>query len=108
MADLIQLLIDVLTRQRQVNADSALLRQIVADNREPIHRMSGIEDGKVTVANAQLVDPPRPGYGWNEPRKLADWSPPGQKVFDALMDAEDAKWRAERAIEQAKLGLGGK
>jgi hypothetical protein len=99
MTDLIQLLINALSHQRQMKADSEMLRDIVRDNRTPMHPMSGVEDGKVTVANAQLVDPPRPGYGWNEPRKLADWNPPGQKVFDALMDAEDAKWRAERKKE---------
>ena len=88
MTDLIQLLINALTHQRQMSADSAMLRDIVRDNRREMHPMSGIEDTKVTVANAPKVD---------------NWRPPGEKIFDGLMDAEDAKWRAERAAEQAKL-----
>jgi hypothetical protein len=89
VTDLIQALIDALTHQRQMKADSAMLRDIVRDNRREMHPTAGVEETKVRVAEAHPI---------------ADWNPPGQKVFDALMDAEDAKWRAERALEQAKLG----
>lgn len=85
--NIIQALIDALQHAQQMSADSAILRDIVRDNAKEMHPMARVEDTKVTVANAPQVD---------------TWRPPGDRIFNQLMDAEDKRWRAERARELGK------
>ncbi|MFB9262834.1 hypothetical protein ACFFWD_06550 [Bradyrhizobium erythrophlei] len=57
---------------------------------------------KVRVEGAPVVrDAPShsPGRGWVEPPAVDDWRPPGQAIMDQMMDAHDAKWRADRKKE---------
>jgi hypothetical protein len=104
--NLIEELIAALQRMVQQQKDDALLRAIVRDNRTSVH--PALQGGKVTVDGAPVVKTVGDGRGWsNTTPSIDDWRPPGEKVFDALMNAEDAKWRAERAAELAKL-KGGK
>ena len=89
---LIQALIQV--QRRQSDADTALVRDIVADNRLPMHNLVSPElpGNKVAVVGASSID--------NRKHSI--------EMFDAMMDIEDQRWRTERALELAKLGGGGK
>jgi hypothetical protein len=40
--------------------------------------------------------------GWVTPPQVDSWRPPGEAAMNQLMDAEDAKWRAERIKEMAE------
>ena len=111
---LLQGMIDLLQRNQRMDADTAFLRQVVADNRG-LPPTQALGDGgaaaRVGIVGAPTVvtgtdGPKHTGnqHGWAEPQRVDDWRPPGQNIHDMLMDREDRLWRAERAIEQAKLG----
>jgi hypothetical protein len=78
--------------------EDPLLASIVADNRQnPV--TGGLPPAqRVTVSGAPLVTngAPLDRGGWYEPKPVDEWRPPGQAIFDQLMDAEDAKDRAAR------------
>jgi hypothetical protein len=100
--NLIQELIAALQRIQQEQQDDAFLRDIVRDNRTSVH--PAMHEGKVTVANAPQVKTFGDGSGWANAPSIDAWRPPGEKVFNQIMDAEDRQWRAERAAEIAKRG----
>jgi hypothetical protein len=107
---LLQGLIDLLAKEQRMAADTAFLRDVVHDNRgpPPTQALTGGETVRIVGSPTVVTgtDGPKHGnnHGWAEPRKVDDWRPPGDKIFNALMDEEDRRWRAERALEQAKLG----
>jgi hypothetical protein len=86
-----------------------LVRDIVADNRHPIHPAQD-PSAKVTVHGAGRVvtgdDGPahRPldRSGWTEPPQVDAWRPPGVDICDALVDKQDAIDRAARIRELAE------
>ena len=73
--------------------EDAFLRDIVRDNRVPPSAQPPAE--KVTVGGAISVAQVGNGKGWSEATPLPD-RPPHSRGVDALLDAEDARWRAER------------
>src|SRR6266478_1855134 len=89
---LIALINALITVQRKPNDDiTAVMRDVVGhDNVQPMHNLVSPElpGAKVTVAGAS---------------KLDDWRPPAQAAFDALMDEDDRRFRAQRKRE---LGQG--
>ena len=69
--NIIQLLIDALQHQQRQSADTAFLRDVVRDNQKgEMHKMSGVEETKVTVVGAATLDSPssEPRPSWNENR----------------------------------------
>jgi len=79
--------------------DTDMVRDLVADSRRgPIHRPSSImPEG----ANAK---PAAKGNGWVTPPQVGDWYPPGERFMNQMMDAQDARDRAELARELASRG----
>jgi hypothetical protein len=78
--------------------EDALLRAIVADNRNPVFPMEppALPQG---VVGADRVVTGNDGPSWTN----TDWRPKDERPFNQLMDAEDKQWRAERAAELSKL-----
>jgi hypothetical protein len=92
--------------QRMIEGtDDALLRDIVRDNRHSVHQGTAIIPDAAHGAGA--ARPPVGENGWVTPPPMADWRPPGQAVFDRLMDAQDALDRAERTRRFNRLPLNG-
>jgi hypothetical protein len=98
--DLLELLKEAIRRRQE----DALLRDIVRDNRAPVHPVEAGRAAKVSVAGAPRVVSAGEGNGWVKPKQVDDWRPPGINVLDRMMDAEDRQWRLERARQ---LGLKG-
>ena len=90
-------LIEILQAMQRESADDEFLRDIVRDNRVPSTAQPPAE--RVRVVGAPVVHTAGGGTGWSEPTSVDDWTPPGQRAFDQMMDAEDAKWRADRKKE---------
>jgi hypothetical protein len=92
-------MIEALEAQIRRNTEDDLLRAIVADNRVPPSAQPPMP--KVTVHGAMEVKQSYAGNGtgWSQPQSVDEWKPPHQRGIDALMDAEDAQWRAARKKE---------
>ena len=90
-------LIDALSAIVRRRSEDAFLRDIVRDNRVPPSARPPAEkvlvQGAVSVSNAVGN-----GKGWSEATPLPD-RPPHSRGVDALLDADDARWRAERKKE---------
>jgi hypothetical protein len=84
---------NALEMSRAVGTD--LLRDILRDNRRNVHDRSGILPPE-TKREAPVSRPPTSQNGWVGPPKVADWKPPGLAVMDRMLDAQDARDRAER------------
>jgi hypothetical protein len=81
----------------------SLMREIRADERKPNPVTQASSSPLSTSPSSAQSQPQRKG-GWIEPRPLE--SPPGLKYVDALVDAQDAKDRAELALKLAKARMG--
>jgi hypothetical protein len=84
------------------------IKQIVADLRSynPSPGMGKAatvvpaDAGKVVTGTDGAKHLPR--RGWQESPRVDSWRPPGEAAMNRIMDAEDAKWRAERIKEMAE------
>ncbi|WP_426410039.1 hypothetical protein [Bradyrhizobium ganzhouense] len=83
-----------------VAAEGGSMAEVIRENRVPSTAQLGRAQ-KVTVGGAlPISNGVAPGRnGWVEPKGVGDWRPPGQAVADALLDVEDARWRAARKRE---------
>ena len=78
---------------RQRVMQDQLARDIVKDNAQPMHKLVAPDtQTKFQVVGAQQV---------------ADWKPPGEDVFNAMMDAQDRRDRQDRINEELKRARGG-
>jgi hypothetical protein len=91
------------------NVDTNLVRDIVADNRHPIHPAQD-PSAKVSVQGAGVVktgdvgpqhrpidtDATTDRSGWVEAKSIDSWRAPGLEHIDRLVDAADLQDRLER------------
>jgi hypothetical protein len=109
MSNLIEDAIQILQRIQREAADDLILKQIVGDHLgRPMHQPLVGPGTKVRVSGAPEVRTVGDGKGFsNSTPSIEAWRAPDQRYADALFDAEDAKWRAERAAELARVKGGG-
>jgi hypothetical protein len=94
---------------------TSLVRQIVEDFRSYSPTPRADPSAKVQIQGAPTVKTGDVGpqhrpidanatnsRGWQEPPKVDNWSPPGLREMDELMDAADARDRLERIREAAE------
>jgi hypothetical protein len=108
--NIISLLIQALQEMQQMSADDQMIRDIVREQRVPstealpraptvrVHGAIEVTQGVSLGASERGVAPGN-GRGWVEAKAIETWKPPGLSIMDAMMDAEDARWRAERKKE---------
>jgi hypothetical protein len=87
--------------QRPKFVETSVLRQIVADNRAPMHPAAPA--APQGVVGAAKVITGNDGVGWTNSPKVDDWRPPGLQIMDRLVDQQDRIDRAEREAQLAKL-----
>jgi hypothetical protein len=102
------------TLAEMVRATDGVLADIVREQRTPstdaLPRGQTVSvGGAVPVAPGVSLDnasrgTPGDGRGWQDAKGIEAWAPPGLAIMEKMMDAEDAKWRAEREREFAKRG----
>jgi len=69
-----------------------LLGDILRDSRRgPTRPSSMIPES----AKGHVASPPIGNKGWVDPPKVDDWRPPGQRIVDAMLDAQDERDRQE-------------
>jgi len=61
--------------------------------------------GKVVGGDDGVAHRPVDQSGWVDPPQISDWTPPGVKHCDALMDQQDALDRAQRVKEVIEANL---
>ena len=88
--------IEALQAKLRRSQEDQFLRDIVRDNRVPPSAQPPAP--KVFVGGAVSVAQVGNGKGWSEATPLPE-RPPHSRGVDALLDAEDARWRAERKRE---------
>jgi hypothetical protein len=112
--NILESLIRLLQSAAEKNALSAVMRDVVLDNRGPpptaalgtggaAARVKCGPEIKDTVVNPVTNNTAAQGYGWAAEPQINDWRPPGINVIDAMVDRQDALDRADRVAEQAKL-----
>jgi hypothetical protein len=91
------------------NVGDKAVRDIVNDLRSYNPSPSMGAASKVTPVGAGRVidgDDVKAGttgqHGWVTPPQVDNWKPPGEAAMNQILDAEDAKWRAERIKEMAE------
>jgi hypothetical protein len=85
-------LMEVLTEAVKRQEDDAVLRDIVADSRR--RPPNTIEPALTSGAGRVGLQ----GVGMVHEVSLDNWHPPGQAIFDKLMDDQDKQDKAARAI----------
>jgi hypothetical protein len=103
MTSLIETMIAVLQRIQREAADDEFLRQIVSDNRTPIHQPLVGAGTKVQVQGAPQVKTVGNGRGWTNSIPEHPQSATNDLAFNAMLDQQDALDRADRAERAAKL-----
>jgi len=73
---------------------TAVIRDLVLDARRSMQPSSMIPS-KPAMPSSPAAQTSK--HGWIEPPQVRDWTPPGQRAIDAMLDAVDAADRAERA-----------
>jgi hypothetical protein len=83
-----------------------LMRNIVADNRHPIHLTQDPAAKVLPVGAGRVVDGTdtvaHGGSGWVTPPQVDAWRPPGVEIADRLLDQAAAIDRAERVRQLAE------
>ena len=82
---------------RAVGTDA--VRDIVADSRR-----GSVHEPRSIMPEGANAKPAPKGNGWVTPPQVGDWSPPGERFMNQMMDAQDARDRAELARELATRG----
>ena len=102
---------ELLAEALRVQAENALLRAIVADNRTPVHPFAPVTDEGGPVAERVVTGNDGPAHtptpGWQDVPSIDAWRPTGSQsglaILDHMLDVQDARDRAALAAELAKL-----
>jgi hypothetical protein len=73
-----------------------LLADLVRDNR------AGQGPSSIIPSKGNAPAAPTNRSGWVDPPQVDQWSPPGQRIVDRMMDQQDAVDRAELAVKLAR------
>jgi hypothetical protein len=89
--------------EAMVDASRSYIADIRADARKPNPVTQASSSPLTTSTSSAQSQPQKRGTGWIEERPLE--SPPGLKIIDAMMDAQDARDKAEKELALAKIAL---
>jgi hypothetical protein len=102
-------LIEALQTAQRQQADAAMMRGVLADNRGDFVKFAPVETNRVALEGAVPVvtgnDGPK--HTPMDAPSIDAWRPPGLAIMDRMMDQQDALDRAARIQELARLKRGG-